>query len=274
MILVLGRNGQIASELLQLNPKFKSLSSKDLDLSNTDKIYDRLSQEAPSVIINCAAYTQVDLAEDERELSTAVNATALREISKYCKDNNCYLVHFSTDYVFSNKSTPYEEDDKCDPINHYGASKLEGENYVLESGCNASIIRTAWVYNKSGKNFVNTMLRLGKERDQLTVVNDQIGSPTNAKDIAQFVLASLGKMKSISGAHIYNFSNEGICSWYDFAIEIFNNANINVDIQPVDSTAFKTKAKRPKYSVLSKQKVKDVFSYEIRDWKEALKEIF
>jgi dTDP-4-dehydrorhamnose reductase len=280
-ILVTGMNGQLGSELRQLiNEKNKEIfiftGSNELDLSSKNSIdhffnaHDRFD-----MIINCAAYTAVDNAEDEKEKCYLVNTEAVKEIVSYCSKNNTKLIHISTDYVFDGtKNTPYTETDLTNPTGNYGHSKRLGEIEIINSKVNAIIIRTSWVYSSFGNNFVKTMLRLGEERDQISVVIDQIGTPTFAGDLAKVCLEIAEKTeKWKSGINLYHYSNEGITSWYDFACEIMRIKKIKCKVSPIETFEYPTKAKRPHFSVLNKRKIKDDFKIEIPHWIDSLRQM-
>ena len=223
----------------------------------------------PQYLINCAAYTAVDRAEQEKDLAFQVNAEAVGVLAAICKENHTKFIHISTDYVFDGTATaPYKEDSLTNPQSVYGASKLEGEKQALQFNPAAIVIRTSWVYSEYGKNFVKTMLKLLSEKDEISVVNDQVGSPTYAADLAEAI------MKIISAplwqAGIYNYSNEGIISWYDFAVAIKELIGSTCRINPIPTSQYPTAAKRPAYSVLDKSKIKQAFKIELKDWKQSL----
>jgi dTDP-4-dehydrorhamnose reductase len=277
-ILVTGANGQLGNEMRLLAASHREFNFDftdigELDLSNRDNVLDYCRQTMPAYIINCAAYTAVEKAEDDKELCYMVNRDAVENLAIAANEINAKIIHVSTDYVFDGtKNTPYEETDEVCPSSVYGESKLEGEE-VLKANCKDHvIIRTAWLYSIFGNNFVKTMIRLGKERDKITVVFDQIGTPTYAADLAQAIIeiiTSSEKGKFITG--IYNFSDEGVCSWYDFAITIHKMAGItNCRILPVETKDYPSKVKRPAFSVLNKNKIKAVYGITIPDWETSL----
>jgi dTDP-4-dehydrorhamnose reductase len=225
--------------------------------------------------INCAAYTAVDKAESEKELAFSVNAGAPGILAKVCKKNNTKLVHISTDYVFNGASTvPYKEEYPTDPQSVYGASKLEGERKIIQTNPDSIIIRTSWVYSAFGKNFVKTMLKLMKEKQEISIVNDQIGSPTYAADLAEVIMQIIGKSSihhsPLTTHGIYNYSNNGVISWYDFAIAIKELTGSHCKINPIPTSQYPTPAKRPAYSVLDKTKIQQAFGIKLKDWKESL----
>ena len=273
-ILITGANGQLGSEIRILAAQddanryfFTDIDS--LDICRPDDIDRFVAENGINLIINCAAYTDVEKAEDNKDLCTRINAEAPRHLAQSASRHGAGLIHISTDYVFDGHSClPYREEHPCSPQSVYGETKALGERYIAESGCNAIIIRTAWLYSEFGKNFVKTMLRLGRERDCLNVVFDQIGTPTYALDLAKAIL----KIKdSTFVPDIYHFSNEGVCSWYDFTTEIFRQADIrSCKVRPVHTHEYPTKAARPCYSVLDKTKIKDTFGLEIPHWADSL----
>lgn len=275
-ILVTGANGQLGSEIKQLSTKndynFEFIDREELDLNNLGSIGQFLNISNPNFIINCAAYTAVDKAEDEPELARIINADAPNEIAKFCKANCSRLIHISTDYVFDGDfDRPIKESDRPNPKSVYGKTKLEGEKAVNEILDSAYIIRTAWVYSAFGSNFVKTMLRLGKEREELNVVDDQIGSPTYARDLAAAILHIIQEIeKGNDQPGLYHFSNEGVCSWYDFACEIMEIAELDCKVNAIPTSEFPTKAKRPAYSVLDKTKLKQAYGIGIKHWSNSL----
>ena len=223
----------------------------------------------PQYLINCAAYTAVDRAEQEKDLAFQVNAEAVGVLAAICKENHTKFIHISTDYVFDGTATaPYKEDSLTNPQSVYGASKLEGEKQALQFNPAAIIIRTSWVYSEYGKNFVKTMLKLLSEKDEISVVNDQVGSPTYAADLAEAIMQIISA--PLWQAGIYNYSNEGIISWYDFAVAIKELIGSTCRINPIPTSQYPTAAKRPAYSVLDKSKIKQAFKIELKDWKQSL----
>jgi dTDP-4-dehydrorhamnose reductase len=253
-ILVTGSDGQLGMEL---------------PLDNTITIQEKLQDWQPQYIINCAAYTAVDKAESEMEQAFAINADAAGSIALYCENSNARLIHISTDYVFDGRaSVPYTEEAIPNPQSVYGFSKLEGEQQVMRNNPDAIIIRTAWVYSEFGKNFVKTMLRLMKEKEEIGVVNDQQGTPTNAADLASAIMAIIASQQWRPG--IYHFSNLGSISWYEFALAIKELSKSRCKVNPIPSASFPTPAKRPAYSVLDKTKIQESFGIRVRDWKESL----
>jgi len=287
-ILVTGKNGQLGRSIQKLvntdakidinqySNDFIFIGRGELDLSSESSIGHYFNNNDKfDVIINCAAYTAVDRAEEEYELANQVNHLAVKQLAEIVKAQKAKLIHISTDYVFdgeSNKS--YTETDKTNPINIYGETKLAGEKALqVIMLTNAVIIRTSWMYSEYGNNFVNTMLRLGKERDELNVVSDQIGSPTYATDLAGAILEIIKNkgFKEISQAtQIYHYSNKGEISWCDFAKEIFKIAKVDCKVDPITTQQYPTPAKRPKNTLMSKDKITEKFNIYVPDWKESL----
>ncbi|MFN2457944.1 MAG: dTDP-4-dehydrorhamnose reductase [Chitinophagaceae bacterium] len=274
-ILVTGANGQLGRELQQLSEnhsyfKFYFFSRNDLDITNTEAIKAAFSKVKPDHCINCAAYTTVDKAETETEQAYAINTKAVKDLALISAEHRTNFIHISTDYVFDGTATnPYKEDDVTNPINVYGASKRLGEIEALKANGQSIVIRTSWLYSVYGNNFVKTMHRLMQTRSDINVVADQYGSPTNAADLAQIVLTILQSQTLTSG--IYHFSNEGSISWYDFATEIKKIIGSSCNIHPITTEQYPTAAKRPKYSVLEKEKIQQVFGIQIKSWQESLK---
>lgn len=277
-VLVTGANGQLGSEIKSLASKFKAynffcVKRDEIDISNANQLVNFIKKNKINSIINCAAYTKVDLAEDDIEYANLINHISVKNIGEIVKKYDLKLIHISTDYVFNGRAyMPYGEDHKTDPKSVYGRTKLDGEKALLRLGLsNTVIIRTAWVFSEFGGNFVKTMLKLGTEREQLNIIDDQVGSPTYAKDLAFVILSILPNIKNTE-VEIYHYTNEGVCSWYDFAKTIFEIKNINCNVKPIPSFFYNTKATRPHYSVLSKQKIKEKFSIEIPYWKDSLED--
>lgn len=277
-ILVTGANGQLGSELSELSydyPKYEwyFADRTQITLDNVDLLKDQLNEIRPDIILNCGAYTAVDKAESEKDLAFTVNHLAVEVIAKYAKDKNVKLIHVSTDYVFDGTSSvALNEEAETNPINIYGASKLAGEVACLEENPDSIIIRTSWVYSKFGNNFVKTMQRLMQERESINVVKDQIGSPTYAADLAKAMIAILEYEKWIPG--IYNYSNEGEISWYEFALSIKEFGSYNCKVEGIPSTSYPTPAKRPEFSLLDKNKIKTIYNLDVSDYKESLKKMF
>jgi dTDP-4-dehydrorhamnose reductase len=277
-ILITGENGQLGSELKELSSSylqydFTFADRNTLDLSNLCKLEDYFDDKTFDAIINCAAYTAVDKAQSESDLADTINHRAVSLLAKIAKKKSITLVHISTDYVFDGKNyRPYIETDSTDPQGVYGRTKRDGENAILQaSPKNSIIIRTSWVYSSFGNNFVKTMLRLGKERDSLGVIFDQVGTPTYARDLAKTILEVLPQIKNES-PEIYHYSNEGVASWYDFAQAIFELTSISCQVNPITTDQYPTPATRPHYSLLNKSKVKNDFGIIIPYWKDSLNE--
>lgn len=288
VILVTGASGQLGQSLQFIASQFPEMqfifaSSSDLDITNQERINTFFSHNKVNFCINTAAYTAVDKAESDEEKAHLVNVDGPKNLALVCQKFNATLIHISTDFVFDGTSTePYSESDKTNPIGVYGQTKLDGENEVIQNCDKHFIIRTSWVYSQFANNFMKTMLRLAQDRTELNVVADQIGTPTNAVDLAQTILKIIERSLKLeaertsnfqlptSNYGIYNFSNEGVCSWYDFANEIFRVNKVSITVNPIPTEAYPTPAKRPKYSVLDKSKIKSIFGIEIQTWQEAL----
>lgn len=265
-IYVIGISGQVGGEIQRIFHDAIYLSRRDIDLSSAESIETFFKEKKPQIIINCSAYTQVDLAEKESELVYQVNTIAPAILAGLCEK----FIHFSTDYVFNGQGfKPYVETDCTGPTGIYGQAKLAGEKAVFEANPSAVIIRTSWVYSDLGKNFVKTILKLGSERSELKVVADQIGSPTYAKDLAHLVVEHGLKSWNFKGG-IYHYSNEGVASWYDFAYEIMKMKGLNCKVLPIKTEEYPTPAIRPHFSVLDKSKIKKELGIEIPHWKESL----
>ena len=273
-IIVTGANGQLGRELRELSTSYPGYdfiftTRHELPLDNSDVINEFIKKHQPGYFINCAAYTAVDKAESEKELAYKINAEAPGIIAEACKKNSVRLMHISTDYVFNGLGkTPYKEEDTNDPVNLYGATKLEGEKRVTRLNPDAIIIRTAWVYSVFGNNFVKTMLRLMGEKEQINVVNDQFGTPTYAADLAEVILQIISSKQWEAG--VYHFSNAGQISWYDFAVAIKEASGSACKVNPITTSEYPTPAKRPHYSVLDKTKIQQTFDISIQDWKTSL----
>ena len=282
-ILVTGSNGQLGSELRVLNDAFLMLNYKcfftyrdTLNITNKEALQKFIEKNSIEVIINCAAYTAVDKAEDDETNANKINHLAVRYMAEIAKERNIKLIHISTDYVFNGKNyKPYNEDDATMPNGVYGMTKLLGENEIIKiNPHNSIIIRTSWVYSSFGNNFVKTMLRLGKEKEELGVIFDQIGTPTYARDLAKALLQILNDECLILNdkVEIYNYSNEGVLSWYDFAKEIMRMAKLECQVNPIETSQYPTPATRPHYSLLNKSKIKNDFNITIPYWKDSLDE--
>jgi dTDP-4-dehydrorhamnose reductase len=284
-ILITGKNGQLGNSIHKLVTNTEQtddlvfVGREELDLSNKNNISRYFEGNVFDIIINCAAYTAVDKAEEELELANQVNHLAVKQLAKIALKQEAKLIHISTDYVFDGESDkPYTETDATDPINIYGKTKLAGEQALKEIMLtNALIIRTSWVYSEYGNNFVKTMIRLGKERDELNVVSDQIGSPTYATDLAGAILEIIKNeefREEGQTTQIYHYSNEGEISWYEFAKEIFKIAKVDCKVSPIRTQQYPTPAKRPKYTIMNKDKLVHMFGVKIAIWGLSLKECF
>ncbi|MDB4601043.1 dTDP-4-dehydrorhamnose reductase [Flavobacteriaceae bacterium] len=275
-VLVIGSDGQLGLEFQKISNSYNSLSwifstIKTLDLSRLDTINSFLNDINPSVIINCAAYTSVDKAETESKFADLINNGAVDIISRWTSFNQKKLIHISTDYVFDGLSKlPLSENSNTNPINEYGSSKLKGEQVCLKNDTNSIIIRTSWLYSSFGNNFLKTMIELMKKNNSIRVVNDQIGSPTYAYDLANVILKIIMNYKTESG--LFHYSNEGEISWFEFARSIRELYKLDCEIIGVSSKEFKTLANRPKYSLLDKSKIKKTFNLVIPDYRKSLKD--
>lgn len=269
-VLVTGAGGQLGQALKKAAPahtglEFYFAASGEADITSDESLEAVFSSFKPDYVINAAAYTAVDKAETEPEKAHLINVTGAANLATACLKHGCVLLHVSTDFVFDGNSTvPYTEESVPNPTGVYGKTKLEGERQVSAILPQHYIIRTSWVYSEFGNNFKKTMLRLAAERDALSVVNDQRGTPTNANSLAEALIAIIDSNKTVYG--IYNYSNEGEATWYDFAKKIFEVNNVSINLQPIPTSAFPTPAKRPAYSVLNKTKIKEVFNLAITNW--------
>ena len=288
VVLVTGANGQLGQSLQFIAGNYPAVqfvfcSSSDLDITNKLNCEAFFLQYKPNYCINTAAYTAVDKAESEPEKAHLINVNGPKNLAEVCAAFSTKLLHVSTDFVFDGLLSPsvqaggYTENDIPNPTGVYGQTKLDGEKAIQQTFDNYFIIRTSWVYSQFGNNFMKTMLRLASERDSVSVVNDHIGTPTNAVDLAE-VLVKIIVFSSLSFGEgpgevfgIYNFSNEGQCSWYDFAKKIFEIHKIKINLLPIPTSSYPTPAKRPSYSVLDKSKIKNVFGVAVKDWDESLK---
>ena len=278
LILVTGKNGQLGWELSQIAPQFNQydfvfVDLDELDLSKPETIPSFFQKYQPQYFIHCAAFTAVDKAETEQELAYKINAVSVGEIAKECAKINCPLISISTDYVFDGNGTePYKTDKQGDPLNYYGYSKWIGEKLALENWNKTIIIRTAWVYSFHAANFVKTMLRLMKDKTEIKVVKDQVGSPTYAADLAKAIVQVINQWNSGNTHYgIYHYTNSGVISWFDFASEIKALSGLSCNVLPVPSTEYPTPAKRPAYSVMDTHNIVDDFKVELQDWKTSLK---
>lgn len=274
-ILVTGGKGQLATCIKDIAgdlPEFNLyyVDYEVLDITNKKAVFAFFEENKIIYCINCAAYTAVDKAESDEERAAQVNAGGAKFLAQACDKNNAIMIQISTDFVFEgNTALLYSEEDSALPLGAYGRTKLEGENAVLANVQEHFIIRTSWLYSEHGHNFLKTMLKLGNEREELSVVCDQIGTPTYAGDLAQLIVHLLKKENNHYG--LYHYSNEGVASWYDFAKAIFEEAAINVKLLPIKSEAYPTPAKRPAFSVMDKTKIKENLNLEIPYWRDSLK---
>ena len=307
VVLVTGSNGQLGQSLQFVANNYPEINfifcdSATLNITDLDNCESIFEKHKPNFCINTAAYTAVDKAETETEKAHLINVVGARNLAETCKKFDSVLIHISTDFVFDGTSKiPYLETDSTNPTGVYGQTKLDGEKAIQETFDDYFIIRTSWVYSQFGNNFMKTMLRLAADRDSLSVVNDQVGTPTNAVDLAEvlvklvisdklLVLSDKIRVNSLASQDttsllqpptpnlqpnfgIYNFSNQGQCSWYEFAAEIFRQNNVKIDLKPIPSSQFPTPAKRPSYSVLDKSKIENLLEIKIITWQESLKTV-
>ena len=275
-ILVTGANGQLGNEMRRLGAvspnNYIFTDVAELDITNADAVMYVAKHYSIDAIINCAAYTNVDKAESDEATAELINATAVANLAAAMKEVGGTLFHVSTDYVFGSEgNTPRTEEMPLNPLGVYGKTKLHGEQAILESGCKALIFRTAWLYSEFGNNFLKTMLRLTAEKEQLNVVFDQVGTPTYAGDLALAIFSIIEAGVYEGNEGVYHFSNEGVCSWYDFAVEIAAAAgHTNCRINPCHSSEFPSPVTRPPYSVLDKTKIKNTFDIDIPHWRESM----
>jgi len=279
VVLVTGSSGQLGQSLQHIAPNHKAIqfvfcTSSDLNITDIAQCHAVFKQYQPNYCINAAAYTAVDKAESEPEKAYAINVTGAKNIAEVCKAYNTVLFHISTDFVFDGtQKSPYTEEDLPNPTGVYGKTKLEGEKAVQQTWEKHYILRTSWVYSQFGHNFMKTMLRLASERDTISVVNNQIGTPTHAVDLANTLVQLIAvdnQQPTTPNFGIYNFSNEGQCSWYDFAKKIFEVNNIQIDLKAIPTSSFPTPAQRPAFSVLDKSKIKNTFGLSIKNWEACL----
>lgn len=275
-ILVTGANGQLGSEMRRLGAvspnNYIFTDVAELDITDAAAVLSMVKNSNIEIIINCAAYTNVDKAESDEATAELINSKAVKNLAVAAKETDATLFHVSTDYVFGSEgNTPRTEDMPLSPLGVYGRTKLNGELAIKESGCKALIFRTAWLYSEFGNNFLKTMMRLTAEREQLNVVFDQVGTPTYAGDLALAIFSIIEAGVYAGNEGVYHFSNEGVCSWYDFAVEIAAAAgNTNCRIEPCHSCEFPSPVTRPPYSVLDKTKIKKTFDIDIPHWRESM----
>ena len=275
-ILVTGANGQLGQEfknnVSNSNHKFYFTNVNELDITKKKEILDYVTIYKIELIINCAAYTNVDDAEINKRQATKVNLDAVKNLIEICEEKKLKMIHFSTDYVYnSDNLNPINEDLNINPINYYGISKREGEKIIEKSSSDSIIIRISWLYSMYGNNFVKTMIKKGEEEDKVYVINDQFGCPTYSKDLVDCTLNIIDSNK-FNNHKVYNFSNEGFTNWFEFTKKIFELKKITCEVVPVDSNSYKTTATRPEFSVTDKSRIKDIFNISIRRWDEALEE--
>lgn len=275
-ILVTGAKGQLGSELSEITRNYQEFDFEfhdieTLDLTDFDSVNRHISMSSPHYVINCAAYTAVDKAEEEQHSAYLLNEYVPANLADVCKKTGSKLIHISTDYVFDGKNyKPYTEEDITNPQSVYGKSKLNGEQKIM-ADTEAIIIRTSWLYSRFGKNFLQTMLRLGNEKDNIKVVFDQVGSPTNARDLAMALMELIAYAENHSFLPgIYHFSNEGVCSWYDFAHAIIRFKKMKACVLPITTSEYPLPAPRPHYSVLDKKKIRQAFGINIPHWQDSL----
>lgn len=282
-ILVTGANGQLGSEIRKIIGNYPTLEFcftdvAELNITSQTEVQKFLAGFKPEYLVNCAAYTAVDKAESDKETAYLLNARAVEILAEESSKIACRMIHISTDYVFNgNGPRPYTESDPVDPQSVYGSTKLSGEIFCREKNPESLIIRTSWLYSAFGNNFVKTMLRLGNEKTEIGVIADQIGSPTNAADLAQAILTIIlsverSEVRYIPG--VYHYSNEGVASWYDFTKAIFDIKNIHCFVKPIASEDYPSPVKRPAYSVMNKSKIKAIFGLKIPHWRDSLVEYF
>jgi len=276
-ILVTGSKGQLGSEIQKISKnysdyKFTYTDIDELDITNKKDVNKFVADNNFDIIINCAAYTAVDKCETEKNSARKVNVIAVKNLAMACADNDISLIHISTDYVYDGKNhIPYKESDFTNPESYYGLTKLEGEQVIDEYSIKAVIIRTSWLYSSFGNNFMKTIIKHATAKDELNVVYDQIGTPTYAGDLATIILNNIKELELLEGINLYNFSNEGVCSWYDFAKEIVELKNIDCRINPIETKNYPLPAPRPAYSILNKDKIKTQLNTSIPYWKDSLK---
>lgn len=273
-IIVTGSNGQLGQELQRLAPAFPAFTfhffdRAEMDIADSEQVHRTFAALKPAFCINCAAYTAVDKAESEQEVAYSINADGAKNLAAASKEQGARFVHISTDYVFNGMGEhPYKEDDPTDPVNLYGASKLGGEHLAREVNPDTVVIRTSWVYSSFGNNFVKTMLRLMQSRTEISVVADQTGSPTYAADLAEAIMQIVSSGQWKGG--VYHFSNEGVINWHQFAREIQHYTHLDCTVHPITTDQYPTPAKRPKYSVMAKEKIQEVYGITLVPWRSSL----
>ena len=275
-ILVTGANGQLGKEfknnISKSQHEFYFTDLDELDITKKNEILNCVKNHKINMIINCAAYTNVNKAEINKKQANEVNVNAVRNLIEVCEEKKIKMIHFSTDYVYNSENLiPASEDSNINPINYYGFSKREGEKIIENSSSKSIIIRTSWLYSKYGNNFVKSMIQKGENGDKIYVINDQFGCPTYSKDLVDCTLNIIDSNK-FNKHKVYNFSNEGFTNWFEFTKKIFELKKITCEIIPVDSNSYETTVTRPKFSVTDKSRIKDIFNVKIRSWDEALEE--
>lgn len=276
-ILITGANGQLGSDIRDIasayDHTFHFTDVAELDITNGDAVKSFLESNNIHCIINSAAYTAVDKAESEPEAARLINATAVGNMAAMALQSGVFMVHVSTDYVFDgNGSRPYLESDRVNPCSVYGHTKLAGEQAMIATGVHGIIVRTSWLYSSHGNNFVKTMMRIAREKGVLRVISDQVGTPTYSRDLARTILEILPEAIKIKGTEIFHYSNTGKTNWYEFAVAITTIAGIECSVTPITTAEYPTAAKRPQYSILSKQKITETFGITIPEWQDSLRE--
>lgn len=280
-ILLTGANGQLGKSIHHIAEKSPSSlyniiysDIDEIDITQASVVRDAVKETGAKMIINCAAYTAVDQAEDDVETAFLINEKAVANLAKTAKESGCFLIHISTDYVFDGTATlPYPPDAPLNPVSIYGKSKAAGEKAIFDSGCYAAIIRTSWLYSAYGHNFVKSIIHHARNKKELNVVNDQYGSPTYAPDLAGAILQLINTPSLHHQVNLYHYADEGVITWYDFATEIVKLWNIDCKVNPIESSQYPTKAKRPAYSVFDLSKIKNDLGISIPEWKESLKSL-
>jgi dTDP-4-dehydrorhamnose reductase len=275
-IVVFGARGQLGRSFMDISynyPKHHFLFTdvENVDITKYEQVANFVGKNYPHVIINCAAYTAVDKAQSDPKGAMALNIHAVANLTKVAAENNIFLVHLSTDYIYDGRQNrPYRETDNVHPLSVYGRTKWKGEMDVMRSLCRAVIIRTSWLYSEYGTNFVKTILNLSEEKEQLNVVADQFGTPTYARDLAEAIMKIISQKEKIEKTEVFHYSNEGTATWYDFAVETLRLSKRRCKVLPVSSSQYSTSAKRPQFAVLNKQKIKETFDLEIPYWRDSL----
>tara|TARA_Y100000385_G_C13028984_1_gene609845 strand:- start:298 stop:1167 length:870 start_codon:yes stop_codon:yes gene_type:complete len=280
-LLVTGSNGQLGSEIEELSSKYEKIEFifrdlPELDICDSESLNLFILDQKINAVINCAAYTAVDQAEENAEIAEQVNSLGVQNLVNALEKVNGKLIHVSTDYVFDGSNTePYKESDHVNPIGVYGKTKRDGELFVINSTIDSIVIRTSWLYSSFGSNFVKTMYRLGNEKNSLNVISDQIGTPTYARDLAKVcldIISILDSKKINNKGKVYHYSNEGVVSWYDLACSVMELSGSKCKVKAIQTVDYPTTAKRPQYSVLNKTKIKNAFKIDIPNWNESLKD--